>query len=836
MNTNMYIGNYRVIRELARGASGQVYLAQHVHLTNRIVAIKLLHMAFLSSQQERDSFLKEARFLELLKHPYILPVYDVGMQDGFPYFVVEYAPNGSLKERFQTIAPERLPPEEVLGILWQIGQALQFAHQHNIIHRDIKPANILFNTNGDAVLADFSIALRLEMTGTQRADSSGTPYYMAPEQFEGIVSKKSDQYALGCVAYELVTGQRPFTALDWRALAFKHANEEPIPPSQFVPQLPQHIEAAILKAMAKDRTNRHEDVAAFISALGLSAGAQGYRPPVSQTNIPTARSVSNPRTRTQTDIPAISQSNFPTALPTTPWPEVIPLESTPHARTPVLPPTQEPLPVAVVDGQKLASPIADLSAMPALSDEGNIPTVVGKLGESAGGATLRQPGDRYIVTPSGMPTELRQEKKPVAGAVPPSVPGTTDDTIRQGRFPKGLLPVVVFVLTLLLISGGVLFVMAKVDFNTPSSTGAPSPSTSSSSVHAPTASVVSPTTTSSSGAATVTIVPVSKNLQKTYTVSVSGQQVSGTSSGSQTVNATGQHTTPATNASGSLTFDNPNSYAFSIPAGSRYQGNSGVTVATAGAVTVPANGSVSVSAYATQAGTNGNIPAYDLNNALYYVPGHNGEVYRVSNPAAFSGGANGQSYTFVQQSDVNGAENALTGNLTPGAQQNVQAQVSSNEQLIGGISCNPTVTAINPPVGTKANSVTVTVSVNCNAEEYEPLAAQTTASTQASASFQKDLGANYALVGSVQTTVGSASLGSGGTINIPVTAEGKAVYHFSNLASLARSIAGKNEQDAHALLLKQQGVQDATIQISGNGDVLSTDPNNIKITVAKVSS
>jgi serine/threonine protein kinase len=280
------IGNYHIIRELASGASGCVYLAQHTLLTKRIVAIKLLHITHLGSPEERADFLREAQFLEELKHPYILPIFDVGIEDGFPYIVAEYAPNGSLRNRIKRHAPDLVPLEEILTILTQVGQALQHAHQQHIIHRDLKPENILFNANNEALLADFGLATSLSTASIKRVDQSGTPRYMAPEQFQGQVSKESDEYSLACIAYELVTGHQPFIANDFYALGFKHLTEQPIPPTQFNPHLPAAVEQVILKAMAKQRVDRYRDISSFISALAQAASSQPYPLASSQTHTP----------------------------------------------------------------------------------------------------------------------------------------------------------------------------------------------------------------------------------------------------------------------------------------------------------------------------------------------------------------------------------------------------------------------------------------------------------------------------------------------------------------------------------------------------------------------
>jgi serine/threonine protein kinase len=159
MNTNSYIGkhigNYQVISEIASGSFGRVYLAQHDLLKKRLVAIKVLHTTRLDSTEEREEFLQEAQFLELLKHPYILSIIDVSIEDGLPYFIAEYAPNGSLRDRIRQNSPRPLPLKETINTLSQVGEALQYAHQKQIIHRDLKPENILFNADGEPLLADF---------------------------------------------------------------------------------------------------------------------------------------------------------------------------------------------------------------------------------------------------------------------------------------------------------------------------------------------------------------------------------------------------------------------------------------------------------------------------------------------------------------------------------------------------------------------------------------------------------------------------------------------------------------------------------------------------------
>jgi len=249
------VGNYRIIAEINSGAFGSVYKAEHVHLKERTVAIKLLH-AYLGSPKDREQFLQEAQFLARLEHPHILPLIDFGFSESQPYLIAKYASGGSLRDLLRSEVP--LPIENVITILTHIGHALYYAHQQNVIHRDLKPENILFDRQGEVLLADFGIATMLSKASVKHLSTvSGTPPYMAPEQFQGTISKEGDQYALGCIAYELVTGCLPFNAPDFLSMGFKHLTEQPLAPTEFNPQLPSAIEAAILKAMDKRRTKRH---------------------------------------------------------------------------------------------------------------------------------------------------------------------------------------------------------------------------------------------------------------------------------------------------------------------------------------------------------------------------------------------------------------------------------------------------------------------------------------------------------------------------------------------------------------------------------------------------
>ncbi len=266
------IGNYYLLAELGSGSYGVIYQGKHIVFGDNasIVAIKLLH-ANINSPQKYNRFIQEAQLLQKLEHPHILPIVDAGMEADVWFLVTKYAPGGSLRDLLKKQPRQPLLVGEALKILSQVGQALEYAHRKEIVHRDVKPENILFNAQGEALLADFGMATILAAAKTQKLDLGGTPAYMAPEQFSGMVSMKSDQYALGCLAYELVTGNRPFSASDPVSMGLKHGTEPPTAPRQLNPSLPKHIEEAILRAMAKERADRYASVADFITALCISS-------------------------------------------------------------------------------------------------------------------------------------------------------------------------------------------------------------------------------------------------------------------------------------------------------------------------------------------------------------------------------------------------------------------------------------------------------------------------------------------------------------------------------------------------------------------------------------
>lgn len=322
------LGSYRLVQRLGRGAFGSVYLGKHFLLEHKPpVAVKVLNTT-LRSQDELDRFFQEALLLDKLTHPNILQVLDANIYEEYPFFVAEFAANGSLQERLEQLNGQPMQLAEALRIVTQIGQALQYAHDLDVIHRDLKPANILFNAEDDALLADFGISVQLDRTG--RVEMVGTPIYMAPEQFKGLVSKKSDQYALACVAYELLTGQLLFSAEDPYEIGYKHIYEPPIELREINPAIPDAIEQVVLKALSKHRDDRYETVEDFMHALQKAAGHASQAP--SQPSYPTHQQSTPPVAQPSAHVHQVSHVHD--------TPHVLHAAYTPHV--PHVPKQQEP--------------------------------------------------------------------------------------------------------------------------------------------------------------------------------------------------------------------------------------------------------------------------------------------------------------------------------------------------------------------------------------------------------------------------------------------------------------------------------------------------------------
>ncbi|MBK8249849.1 MAG: serine/threonine protein kinase [Gemmatimonadetes bacterium] len=279
---------YRIERELGQGGMATVYLAEDLKHQRR-VAIKVLKPE-LGAVLGAERFLSEIRTTASLQHPHLLPLFDSGEADGLLYYVMPFVEGETLRARM--LAQPQLPVDETVRLITSIASALDFAHARGIVHRDLKPENILLQA-GQPVIADFGIALAVAQAGAERMTqtglSLGTPHYMSPEQAAGMqgVDARADQYALGVIAYELLSGEPPHTGPTVQAIIARLMTEAPRSIRTTRPAVPAGVEAAILRALEKAPADRFSSCGAFADAL---AGA------AMDSNV-AARAVSVPATR-----------------------------------------------------------------------------------------------------------------------------------------------------------------------------------------------------------------------------------------------------------------------------------------------------------------------------------------------------------------------------------------------------------------------------------------------------------------------------------------------------------------------------------------------------------
>lgn len=267
------LGRYEIREMLGEGGMATVYKAYDTRL-EREVALKVIRPgAFLPEEMEMllKRFEREAKLLGRLSHPNIVGVIDYGEHEGLPYIVMVYVPGGTLKQWLG----KPIPWKEAVQMILPIARALEYVHEHNIINRDVKPSNILMTNKGQPMLSDFGLVKLFGENAKGEASTSltssgtglGTPDYMAPEQWTGEATALSDMYSLGVVLYEMITGYRPYAADTPAGVLLKQATESLPLPKNYVPDLPENVEAVLLKVLAKKPEDRYASVEAFADEL-----------------------------------------------------------------------------------------------------------------------------------------------------------------------------------------------------------------------------------------------------------------------------------------------------------------------------------------------------------------------------------------------------------------------------------------------------------------------------------------------------------------------------------------------------------------------------------------
>ena len=257
-----HLGNYRLLRLLGQGGFADVYLGEHLHL-NTQAAIKVLHTHLTS--QDIELFRTEARTIARLVHPHIVRILDFDVQEDLPFLVMDYAPRGTLRKHHPPGAP--LPLVDIISYVQEVAAALQYAHAQGLIHRDIKPENLLLGGNHEVLLSDFGLAIIAQSARSQKLqETAGTIAYMAPEQLQGHPRPASDQYALGILVYEWLSGAHPFHG-SFVEIASQHLSVSPPSLRTRLPTLPPAVEDVVMRALAKDPEARFASVQTFAMAL-----------------------------------------------------------------------------------------------------------------------------------------------------------------------------------------------------------------------------------------------------------------------------------------------------------------------------------------------------------------------------------------------------------------------------------------------------------------------------------------------------------------------------------------------------------------------------------------
>jgi serine/threonine-protein kinase len=280
MSTPRLLSNrYELGDTLGYGGMSEVHHGHDVRL-GREVAIKVLRADLARDPQFQERFRREAQNAAALNHPAIVAVYDTGEAStdvgALPYIVMEFVEGRTLRDIVKTEGP--MSQKRAMEVMADVCAALDFSHRHGIVHRDVKPANVMITKNGAVKVMDFGIARAMhdgQSAMTQTAAVIGTAQYLSPEQARGeAVDARSDVYAAGCVLYELITGEPPFTGDSPVAVAYQHVREDPKPPSSVNPAVTPELDAVVLKALAKGPANRYQSAAEMRSDLVRTLSGQ----------------------------------------------------------------------------------------------------------------------------------------------------------------------------------------------------------------------------------------------------------------------------------------------------------------------------------------------------------------------------------------------------------------------------------------------------------------------------------------------------------------------------------------------------------------------------------
>ncbi|TMC21016.1 MAG: hypothetical protein E6J34_10810 [Chloroflexi bacterium] len=452
------LGNYRLVRLLGQGSFANVYLGEHIQLHTQ-VAIKALRWRLFG--KEATSFLNEAQTITQLVHPNIVRVLDFGIDDTMPFLVMDYTPGGTFRHRY--LHGDPLPPSSLSPYVIQIATALQYAHDRGLVHRNVRPENILLGANNKVLVSDFGLELEMQSIPSQprRKELSSIVAYMAPEQLQDAWGPASDQYALGVMAYEWLTGSLPF-----QGTFLEVASQQLLTPApslrEKVPAISPVIDKVVLKALSKNPDHRFASIRDFAFALQQTCKISGVRRSVVTIELPAidiTRHASGQLSARHSPQPATA------ARPT----EQSPARHSPRTevRTPLSDATRSK---QVTPSQKL--PTVHPTNQPASSVKNPItlilPEITGQLVERS--AIPQQPTTKQIEQP---PVAKPQEVTPPVPAIASSSPGsktlvpmTDRDPLKLGVNNRPLLLLMVFLVAVLAIgSPALIFYLFSNNFH-----------------------------------------------------------------------------------------------------------------------------------------------------------------------------------------------------------------------------------------------------------------------------------------------------------------------------------------------------------------------------------
>lgn len=496
-------GNYRLIRFLGQGGFADVYLGQHIHLGTQ-AAIKVLHAQLASD--DINEFRTEARTIAHLEHANIVRVLEFGVEGNMPFLVMEHAPHGTLRQHHQK--GSRLPLELVVSYVRQIASALQYAHEQRLIHRDIKPENMLLRRAHEVLLSDFGLALFAQSTNSQTTKRpEGTMAYMAPEQIQGKPRPASDQYALGIVVYEWLSGERPFQGMNNEIMG-QHLFAPPPPLSGRILGVSPTVERVVSTALAKEPQQRFPTVQAFATALEQavlhgSSSSSLMNAPLNQP-LHSADPIRPPQPQ-HSSLWGYVQPTSPSTPPYQPSPSgALPRDYPPHlASTPPTvssslpqypiststPPYQPPPPMEI-------PPVWGNYSGPSASQQGN-----SAIPPPPFGFTMQNPGNNINTPGSGK----------VSGQIFPQMPSSPPGKEKKKKSKTGLMFIVIMLVVILIAisSAGATYFFASKQ---PSSLGS--------------GTQIQPTTTSlQTGTPTNTLTPTLTSPTSLPTASLSNPQL-----------------------------------------------------------------------------------------------------------------------------------------------------------------------------------------------------------------------------------------------------------------------------------------------------------------------